>query len=94
MASTETVEYVSGLDLGQANEFTALAVLERRTPPRIIRVNDPFPRSRYGTWSGSRSARRMGRFSIGVSTLFSSKPLLATPWSRTRQRLVTRVSVR
>jgi hypothetical protein len=27
----ETVEYVSGLDLGQANEFTALAILERRT---------------------------------------------------------------
>ena len=75
MASTDSVEYVSGLDLGQANEFTALAVLERRTPP------DVHPRQRpLSTFS----VRHLERFPIGtsygaiferVSTLFSSTPL-------------------
>ena len=72
----ETIEYVSGLDLGQANEFTALAVLERRTPPHD---DDKFeqPLSTF-------SVRHLERFPIGtpyatiferVSTLFSSMPL-------------------
>ncbi len=75
MASGETIEYVSGLDLGQANEFTALAVLERRTPP------DVHPRHRpLSTYL----VRNLERFPIGtpyatiferVTELFTEKPL-------------------
>ncbi len=75
MADAETIEYVSGLDLGQANEYTALAVLERRTQP------DVHPRQRPLSMY---SVRHLERFPIGapyatiferVTKLFSEKLL-------------------
>ena len=71
MTYGETIEFVSGLDLGQANEFTALTVLEKRS------LDDDLPSSVY-------SVRHLERFPIGttysaifdrVSTLFSSMVL-------------------
>jgi hypothetical protein len=75
MSTEETIEYVSGISLGQANESTALAVVERRTPPE--HDEDERPLSEF-------SVRHLERFPIGttyaavferVSTLFSSMPL-------------------
>jgi hypothetical protein len=71
----ETIEYISGISLGQANEYTALAVLERRVPRD--RRDDAQPLSSF-------SVRHLERFQIGtsysaiferISNLFSAKPL-------------------
>src|SRR5262245_6450402 len=58
MATADTIEYVSGISLGQANECTALAVLERRTPAG--RENDDYPC--YAV-----SVRHLHRFPIGTT---------------------------
>jgi hypothetical protein len=75
MSSEETIEYVSGISLGQANEFMALAVLERRTPPDVHERHRPL---------STFSVRHLERFPIGTPygaiferfwTLFSSTRL-------------------
>jgi hypothetical protein len=75
MATEETIEFVSGISLGQANEYTALAMLERRAPKPDREHHRPL---------SSFSARHLERFPIGtsypaiferVSSLFQAKPL-------------------
>ena len=80
-----SVDYLSGISLGQANEFTALAIIERSTP------QVPGTRQRPPS---SFSVRHLERFPIGtsypeifdrVSERFASPPLLGrTHWSRTK----------
>jgi hypothetical protein len=57
MASEETIDFVSGISLGQANEYTALAVLERRTPAGYEDWEHPL---------SSFSVRHLERFPIGT----------------------------
>jgi hypothetical protein len=42
MATEETIEFVSEISLGQANEFTALAILESRTPNSTHEYDRPL----------------------------------------------------
>jgi hypothetical protein len=58
IASMPKLDYFTGLDLGQARDFTALAVLERRTVP------DP---QRPGHAVGHYAVRHLERFQLGTS---------------------------
>jgi hypothetical protein len=71
----ETIKYISGLDLGQAAELTALAVLEKTTGPAPY---DPSRKAKYY------AVRHLERFALGTSfpaicdrlhELFSEPPL-------------------
>lgn len=77
--SAGPVRYVSGLDLGQAAEFTALAVLERAEAP------DPASPGRV---LGRYAVRHLERFPLGapypevgarVAALFAAPPLAGSP---------------
>jgi hypothetical protein len=72
---SETIKYFTGLDLGQAAELTALAVLERTTSP------DPYDARRNAKFF---AVRHLERFAPGTSLrvvcdrlreLFSEPPL-------------------
>jgi hypothetical protein len=72
---TDTIKYFTGLDLGQAAELTALAVLERTTGP------DPYDPRRKAKFY---AVRHLERFTLGTSfavvcdrlrELFSEPPL-------------------
>jgi hypothetical protein len=69
------MEYISGISLGQANEFTSLAILERQALPRYSNYTRPL---------SNFSVRHLERFPIGtsysaiferVNALFAAKPL-------------------
>jgi hypothetical protein len=71
----DTIKYITGLDLGQAAELTALAVLEQTTGP------DPYNPSRTAKYY---AVRHLERFALGTSfavvcdrlrELFSNPPL-------------------
>jgi hypothetical protein len=72
------IRYVSGLDLGQAQDFTALAVLEQTTLPDLEK-----PREKVHHYA----VRHLERFPLGTSytavcarlvTLFAAPPLTRT----------------
>jgi hypothetical protein len=54
----DTIEYISGISLGEANEYTALAIIERRTPAG--HEYDDYP-------CATLSVRHLERFPIGTS---------------------------
>jgi hypothetical protein len=75
IASMPKLDYFTGLDLGQARDFTALAVLERTTVP------DP---QAPGRMVGHYAVRHLERFPLGtaytavctrVASLFAGPPL-------------------
>jgi hypothetical protein len=75
IATEETTEFVSGISLGQANESTALAILERGAPKADREYDRPL---------SSFFVRSLDRFPIGtsypttferVTSLFQAKPL-------------------